>query len=987
MAISYKGPQYLNIATASAKRASDKKNWWMEGLMDAVDDKVEDANRLGRNFISTISDNFKTQLEYDADYKDAENKHKELANLTGYDTTMKEYIMKALINKTKTYQQLESHIIDGDFIPVSKADPENIEVASAKLPADFYTNLSNKLAESESSNRWDVSTNITTGSCKGGKAIGRWQFTACPNGKGHLDEFRNRTGAKFSNEQFRKSEDLQRAAMEWSLKNTEKIINKFNLDKFIGRKINGVTVTREGMFAVAHLGGNGALKTFLRTNGRNDKEDQFGTSLTKYMAKFGNGESVSTKSKLLDMFSTGGLAKKKAIKIAMKNLGLSESQAINMLEGNFLNQANFLEDSKVTIGGKLPDISGVTTLAEWEAQNTQFELNKEKLQKSLGSSKFNEWFGGSWKDHRKKLLDVAATENWSKNVNDPKWVSSLTLKEAKNILAMKPEKQGAGFLTKHIETLNFHKNDLDRMPAAPTSLDGIPSWIVEVNKVWPINRPNLVTETMIAVESQLKALADEKRLLDLTNPTQIMMQNLINSPAYIKANKEGRDDLLIKHYIKIKEAEQSVKDQKPITTEAEALVGIYSGNDTVKTASEQFLSALYDQDIKTQRIWVDVDQAYLDSIYGENEKNVDNYKNYKRMVLTYKRFKDSKFQYYPASTLSEWSTTTEPTAVIGIEIDEKAQNRIWDVTKNSTEFAAYNESLVDIVSFSNSLYNLVELVADTPEALLNSAGSTASLIQNFQSNVNAFGSMFSDLLKTSRQTTTITNPDGTTEQVDYVSREDLEQGLIDQGIFDEGDTFDSVLIGDIGKIDDIASARKRFLAESVMVIFKTGQLMGQTGQGMSNKDFDRFSAFIRGFTKPEDFEKSVKNFMKDQIDVNKARASLFNNPESNPAIKGLNIGFIPLTESGLVQNVVEFINKNGDENAKNKLNYFLGDESIVTLESSPQEVELGLPANPHRFTGTSQEEFNTWLSETVEDGHYYTILQNGQLKVFIKGGN
>ena len=127
--------------------------------MDAVDDKVDDANKLGRNFISTISDNFKTQLEYDSDYNDAENKHNELANLTGYDITMKEYIMKALINKTKTYQQLESHIIDGDFIPVSKADPENIEVASAKLPADFYTNLSNKLAESESSNRWHVTTN------------------------------------------------------------------------------------------------------------------------------------------------------------------------------------------------------------------------------------------------------------------------------------------------------------------------------------------------------------------------------------------------------------------------------------------------------------------------------------------------------------------------------------------------------------------------------------------------------------------------------------------------------------------------------------------------------------------------------------------------------------------------------------------------------------------------------------------------------------
>jgi hypothetical protein len=231
--------------------------------------------------------------------------------------------------------------------------------------------------------------------------------------------------------------------------------------------------------------------------------------------------------------------------------------------------------------------------------------------------------------------------------------------------------------------------------------------------------------------------------------------------------------------------------------------------------------------------------------------------------------------------------------------------------------------------------------------------------------------MFSGLIDTSGQETTITNADGTTETVRYVTRDDLEQGLIDQGIFDAGDTFDSVLIGDIGKIDDIASARKRFLAESVMVIFKTGSLMGQTGQGMSNKDFDRFSAFIRGFTKPEDFEKSVKNFMRDQIEVNKARASLFNNPESNPAIKGLNIGFIPLTESGLVQNVVEFINKNGDENAKNKLNYFLGDESIVTLESSPQVADWTNADDTLR-----QEQFESWNNDPSRkdgDKFFYQI--------------
>ena len=70
--------------------------------------------------------------------------------------------------------------------------------------------------------------------------------------------------------------------------------------------------------------------------------------------------------------------------------------------------------------------------------------------------------------------------------------------------------------------------------------------------------------------------------------------------------------------------------------------------------------------------------------------------------------------------------------------------------------------------------------------------------------------MFQGLFNDSNSTDVIQSGEEQGER--YVTREAIEQGLIREGIFDEGDTFDSILSGDLGKVGDIASARKRFLA-------------------------------------------------------------------------------------------------------------------------------------------------------------------------------
>ena len=68
--------------------------------------------------------------------------------------------------------------------------------------------------------------------------------------------------------------------------------NKWILRKdikwFVGTIINGTEITESGILAAAHLSGPGNVKKYLRSNGKDDKNDAFGTSISKYIKYFKN---------------------------------------------------------------------------------------------------------------------------------------------------------------------------------------------------------------------------------------------------------------------------------------------------------------------------------------------------------------------------------------------------------------------------------------------------------------------------------------------------------------------------------------------------------------------------------------------------------------------------------------------------------------------------------------------------------------------------
>lgn len=66
-----------------------------------------------------------------------------------------------------------------------------------------------------------------------------------------------------------------------------KWILRRDIKRFNGKRIGGMEITESGILAAAHLAGAGNVKKFLRSYGQIDVQDAYGSSISKYMKKFG----------------------------------------------------------------------------------------------------------------------------------------------------------------------------------------------------------------------------------------------------------------------------------------------------------------------------------------------------------------------------------------------------------------------------------------------------------------------------------------------------------------------------------------------------------------------------------------------------------------------------------------------------------------------------------------------------------------------------
>lgn len=84
---------------------------------------------------------------------------------------------------------------------------------------------------------------------------------------------------------FLKDPILQERAFETNIARNKWILRR-DIKRFVGTHIKGVEVTESGMLAAAHLAGPGNVKKYLRSYGKLNKTDAYGTSITHYLKAF-----------------------------------------------------------------------------------------------------------------------------------------------------------------------------------------------------------------------------------------------------------------------------------------------------------------------------------------------------------------------------------------------------------------------------------------------------------------------------------------------------------------------------------------------------------------------------------------------------------------------------------------------------------------------------------------------------------------------------
>ena len=157
--------------------------------------------------------------------------------------------------------------------------PENADkdIAEFSAAAGFTKEASEQLSfldqleASESSGKADAEITIKDGR----RFVGQLQF-----GKARLQDYQNATGTTFMQDEFIKDTALQDKVAIWHIADLDKAIDALGDD--------AADYDRDGLRAVAHLGGKSGMKKFIQSKGDYNPADELGTSLQSYYDKFSN---------------------------------------------------------------------------------------------------------------------------------------------------------------------------------------------------------------------------------------------------------------------------------------------------------------------------------------------------------------------------------------------------------------------------------------------------------------------------------------------------------------------------------------------------------------------------------------------------------------------------------------------------------------------------------------------------------------------------
>ena len=151
---------------------------------------------------------------------------------------------------------------------ISFYDRPEMQIASEE-PQQMNSDFLERLSQSESNG--DSNAEITI--ADGRRYVGSLQF-----GDARLQDYQAATDTSFTQDEFKANSALQDRVAAWHIADIDKTID--------GLGLNTDGYDRDGLRAVAHLGGKSGMKKFVQSAGKYNPSDELGTSLQDYYDKF-----------------------------------------------------------------------------------------------------------------------------------------------------------------------------------------------------------------------------------------------------------------------------------------------------------------------------------------------------------------------------------------------------------------------------------------------------------------------------------------------------------------------------------------------------------------------------------------------------------------------------------------------------------------------------------------------------------------------------
>lgn len=178
-------------------------------------------------------------------------------------------VVSTLVMAFTSFQRLEKAVPVNlePSRPVALSTPlPKTEVKVPKVVLRNHSAFLDAVGFRESSNRYNVVNKYGY--------MGKYQFAK---------KTLNTLGIDVSKEEFLNNPQIQEQAMYLLLRSNYKNLKKY-IDRYEGKVVHGVLVTKSGVLAAAHLGGAGNVRKWFRRG--TEFRDANGTRITSYMKQF-----------------------------------------------------------------------------------------------------------------------------------------------------------------------------------------------------------------------------------------------------------------------------------------------------------------------------------------------------------------------------------------------------------------------------------------------------------------------------------------------------------------------------------------------------------------------------------------------------------------------------------------------------------------------------------------------------------------------------